>query len=194
MTINFINETFLKDLSICDDLINYHKNSENKTQGVIYSSNGGADVNSNIKLSIDVCTRVDDAVKNIIFNRYFKELQTALDLYNKKYSFSNAFSKFSVIENINIQHYKPNEGYFAWHCERGNAVMPQASRHLVFMTYLNDVVDAGQTEFYYQNLKVIPQKGKTVIWPADWTHTHRGITSPTQEKYIITGWFNYLPD
>jgi prolyl 4-hydroxylase len=194
MTINFINETFLKDLSICDDLINYHKNSENKTQGVIYSSNGGADVNPNIKLSIDVCTRVDDAVKNIIFNRYFKELQTALDLYTKKYSFSNAFSKFSVIENINIQHYKANEGYFAWHCERGNAVMPQASRHLVFMTYLNDVVDAGQTEFYYQNLKVIPQKGKTVIWPADWTHTHRGITSPTQEKYIITGWFNYLPE
>jgi prolyl 4-hydroxylase len=194
MTLNFINETFLKDLSICDDLINYHKNSENKTQGVVYSSNGGPDVNSNIKLSIDVCTRVDDAVKNIIFNRYFKELQTALDLYNKKYSFSNAFSKFSVVENINIQHYKANEGYFAWHCERGNAVMPQASRHLVFMTYLNDVVDAGQTEFYYQNLKVIPQKGKTVIWPADWTHTHRGITSPTQEKYIITGWFNYLPD
>jgi hypothetical protein len=194
MTINFINETFLKDLSICDDLINYHKNSENKTQGVVYSSNGGADVNPNIKLSIDVCTRVDDAVKNIIFNRYFKELQTALDLYIKKYSFSNVFSKFSVIENINVQHYKPNEGYFAWHCERGNAVMPQASRHLVFMTYLNDVVDAGQTEFYYQNLKVIPQKGKTVIWPADWTHTHRGITSPTQEKYIITGWFNYLPE
>jgi hypothetical protein len=60
------------------------------------------------------------------------------------------------------------------------------------MTYLNDVNDDGETEFYYQNLKIKPQKGKTVIWPADWTHTHRGITSPTQEKYIITGWFNFI--
>jgi hypothetical protein len=59
------------------------------------------------------------------------------------------------------------------------------------MTYLNDVTDHGETEFYYQNLKVTPQKGKTVIWPADWTHTHRGIVSPTQDKYIVTGWFDY---
>ena len=33
----------------------------------------------------------------------------------------------------------------------------------------------------------------TVIWPVDWTYTHRGIVSPTETKYIATGWFNYLP-
>ncbi len=62
------------------------------------------------------------------------------------------------------------------------------------MTYLNDVEDGGGTEFYHQNLIVKPRKGKTLIWPADWTHTHRGVTSPTQEKYVITGWFNYQTD
>ena len=46
------------------------------------------------------------------------------------------------------------------------------------MTYLNDVNDYGETEFYYQKLKIKPEKGKTVIWCADWTHTHRGISSP----------------
>ena len=60
------------------------------------------------------------------------------------------------------------------------------------MTYLNDVDDGGETEFYYQKLKVKPRKGLTLIWPADWTHTHRGLSSPTQEKYIITGWLNYI--
>jgi hypothetical protein len=65
------------------------------------------------------------------------------------------------------------------------------SRHLVFMTYLNDVTDGGETEFFYQKLKVKPEKGLTLIWGADWTFTHRGITSPTQTKYIVTGWFNY---
>jgi len=32
----------------------------------------------------------------------------------------------------------------------------------------------------------------TVIWPADFTHTHRGIVSKTQEKYIATGWYNLV--
>jgi hypothetical protein len=60
------------------------------------------------------------------------------------------------------------------------------------MTYLNTVTDQGGTEFLHQNLTVNAEQGKTLIWPADWTYTHRGVISPTQEKYIITGWFNYI--
>jgi hypothetical protein len=59
------------------------------------------------------------------------------------------------------------------------------------MTYLNTVTDNGGTEFLNQQLIINAEKGKTVIWPADWTHTHRGVVSATQDKYIITGWFNY---
>jgi hypothetical protein len=59
------------------------------------------------------------------------------------------------------------------------------------MTYLNDVFEGGETEFYYQNIKVNARKGLTLVWPADWTHTHRGLVSNTQEKYIVTGWLNY---
>ena len=66
------------------------------------------------------------------------------------------------------------------------------SRHLVFMTYLNDVKDDGQTEFYYQRLKIKPEKGLTLIWPADWTFTHRGIASNSEDKYIVTGWLNLV--
>jgi hypothetical protein len=59
------------------------------------------------------------------------------------------------------------------------------------MTYLNDVNDQGETEFYHQNIKIKPEKGLTLIWPADWTHTHRGITSPSENKFIVTGWYNF---
>ena len=31
------------------------------------------------------------------------------------------------------------------------------------MTYLNDIKDGGETEFYYQKLKVKPEKGLTLI-------------------------------
>ena len=64
-------------------------------------------------------------------------------------------------------------------------------RVLVFMTYLNDVPDGG-TMFKYQDLIVPAKKGLTLIWPTDFTHTHRGIPSPTQEKWIATGWYIIL--
>ena len=41
----------------------------------------------------------------------------------------------------------------------GNDQHPQASRHMVFMTYLNDVSDGGETEFYHQDVKVKAEKG-----------------------------------
>ena len=59
------------------------------------------------------------------------------------------------------------------------------------MTYLNTVKDGGGTEFYYQNKKFKAKEGVTLIWPADWTFTHRGIISKKCEKYIITGWLSY---
>ena len=46
--------------------------------------------------------------------------------------------------------------------------------------------------FKIQKRKVNARRGKTLIWPVDWTHTHRGIVSPTQSKYIVGGWFSYL--
>jgi len=44
----------------------------------------------------------------------------------------------------------------------------------------------------YQGKEVKPKKGLTAIWPTDFTHTHRGVVSPTQRKTIATGWFNFL--
>jgi hypothetical protein len=90
------------------------------------------------------------------------------------------------------RYYPPSGGYKTYHTERTGRGEPEGSRHLVFMTYLNDVDDGGGTEFYHQGpLVVQPKKGLTLIWPADWTFTHRGVPSPTQEKAIVTGWFNF---
>ena len=102
------------------------------------------------------------------------------------------FADLKIVEGTNIQHYKPGGGYKQWHFERGGNVPPMCLRQLVFMTYLNDVPEGG-TEFYYQNKKFEAQKCKTLIWPSDFTHTHRGVISNTHEKYIITGWFGHDP-
>lgn len=59
------------------------------------------------------------------------------------------------------------------------------------MTFLNNCKNGG-TQFKYQNLTIPAKKGLTLIWPAEWTHTHKGQISIEEEKYIITGWFNFL--
>ena len=128
-----------------------------------------------------------------IFN---KELNKVLDDYC--YKFPNCELAHQPwgnahYEMFNIQKYKPNEGFRRWHCERSSMNSRTVTRHLTWMTYLNNVHDGGGTEWDHQNLKLKAQKGLTVIWPVDWTYTHRGIVSPTETKYIATGWFNYLP-
>lgn len=66
-----------------------------------------------------------------------------------------------------------------------------STRELVWMIYLNDMPEGeGETEFLYQKRRINPKAGRVVIFPAGLTHVHRGLTVYTQNKYILTGWFN----
>ena len=62
-----------------------------------------------------------------------------------------------------------------------------------FMTYLNDVEieNGGSTYFSHYDLHIQPTKGTTLIWPAEWTHAHKGSILRSGIKYIITGWMNF---
>lgn len=95
------------------------------------------------------------------------------------------------VGDINAQKYQAEQGgYPYWHSE----VYPQAPhndalhRILLFMFYLNDVDEGGETEFYYQKQAVQPKLGRMVIAPAYFTHTHRGNVPRSNDKYILTSW------
>jgi len=60
------------------------------------------------------------------------------------------------------------------------------------MTFLNDVPNGG-TQFFYQELTIPAKKGLTIIWPAEWTHTHKGQITKEHEKMIFTGWLSFPP-
>jgi prolyl 4-hydroxylase len=182
---NFICGWYIDDTSICDDLIEHHKNSNDKSPGTV-GFKGKSEIIPKVKESTDVVL-IDE---NLV-NRYAESLSNACDLYIEKYPWVVGYDTFTITEYINIQHYRPGGGYFSWHTERNTDKFPISTRHMVFMTYLNDVSDGGETEFYHQKLKVKPEKGLTIIWPADWTFTHRGVVSPSQDKWIITGWYNF---
>ncbi|AQS35623.1 2OG-Fe(II) oxygenase superfamily [Shewanella psychrophila] len=92
---------------------------------------------------------------------------------------------------INVQKYQQGVGgYPHWHSE----LFPQAGhnealhRVVLYMFYLNDVEEGGETEFFYQNRKLTPKKGTMVIAPAGFTHSHRGNKPISNDKYIATSW------
>jgi hypothetical protein len=91
---------------------------------------------------------------------------------------------------MQMQRYVDDEGYYAWHYE--NHAGSMSKRQMAFMWYLNDVPEGGETEFHANGLKLEPKAGTLTIFPAFWTHLHRGHPpNKGQKKYIITGWIEH---
>lgn len=111
--------------------------------------------------------------------------------YTKKYGIISKLEHHNITE-IKIQHTKPGEGYHVWHPENtGNN--RQKNRFLVFTLYLNDVEEGGETEFLYQKKRFKPVRDRLLIFPAGFTHTHRGNPPLSGDKYILTGWVEFMP-
>jgi hypothetical protein len=109
-------------------------------------------------------------------------------LYTEKYSVLQTSDPHKIY-TMKIQKTSPGGGYHIWHSE--DATRLHSCRVLVFTLYLNDVDDGGETEFLYLSKRVQPKTGRMVIWPAGFTHTHRGNPPLKGDKYIITGWVEY---
>jgi hypothetical protein len=174
-------ESFIKiysvDENICDGLIKYHiKNKEYKNIGAF----GKSIIDKNVKDSIDVYFYNFSNDKYIL--QFFNSLSTNISKYLNEFNITYDVRTSDM--NL-IQYYPPNGGYKIFHYECAN--LHTVKRKLVYMLYLNNVKNGG-TEFKYQNIKLEAKKGNLVIWPADFTHTHKGIISK-EEKYIATGWF-----
>ena len=183
---NFVGAFYLDNTVVCDELISHFNNCSSQHQEGRINQR----IDKALKDSTDLVLHTHDNTP--AWQLYQYELNKVLDRYTEKFPRSIQCAPWGIKEVTNIQYYKPGAGYHSWHSERLSGNFPSALRNLVFMTYLNDVTDAGETEFDHQQIKIQPEKGLTLIWPADWTHYHRGIPSLTQPKYIITGWLSYL--
>jgi hypothetical protein len=185
----FIHGCYIPD-KICDDLVHYFdEHPDRQVTGKILDADDNLAVDNSRKKSTDIGFDVNlDYYDNQLLSEYLVYLNLCIKEYEYKYERAGLMASYGLTEGLNLQKYKPGEGYKNWHCER-NGVKDQ-TRCLVFMTYLNDVPDGG-TEFLYQQMCSPAKKGLTLIWPSDWMHTHRGQISPTTTKYILTGWLNY---
>ena len=178
---NIENENLSKDMiKFFDD------NKDLQNQGI-----SGVGVNLDIKNSIDIRIKPDD-LKNIkykIFRDYINKLHECYLDYLIQWPNLNGMIKDIDIGEFNLQKYNKGGHFTGVHSERTSLV----TLHRVFawMTYLNDVEESGETNFSHYNIDIKPEVGKTLIWPAEWTHAHSGSVVKQDSKYIITGWMHF---
>ena len=184
--INFIGSWQMSNYELFDNIIKFFENNSHlHTQGSIDSG-----VNLAQKKTTDLTIDpIDLKDKNYsIFNDYFDELFKCYNDYKKQWPFVGDNFKSLDIPSFNVQRYLPGEHFAKIHTERSST--STSHRLFAWMTYLNDLDDndGGATKFEHFNISVKPKKGKTLIWPAEWTHAHSGEVLKQGKKYIITGW------
>jgi len=119
-----------------------------------------------------------------LFNPLMQRLnEEALGIYCQKYNYNMKL----ITQNFKVHFVEPTEGYHSWHQERGT--WDTMVQELVWMIYIEVPPEGGETEFLFQSVRVKPERGKLLIWPAFWTHHHRGNPPIGGNKMYVTGWF-----
>jgi hypothetical protein len=97
------------------------------------------------------------------------------------------FNKW-YLEHFKIKEFKPGNYYDDWHSEQGFN-LPRIASILVYLSDHN----CG-TEFYNKHV-VMSKKGRAMIFPAFWTHTHRGQPCPeNKSRFIMSSYVLLLND
>jgi len=90
---------------------------------------------------------------------------------------------------MKLQKTLPGEGYHTWHFESDNK--ERSGRIAAWGLYLNTIDEGGETEWLYQKKRIAATEGTLVVWPAGYTHAHRGNPPLSGEKYLLTGWVEF---
>ncbi|MGE0372924.1 MAG: 2OG-Fe(II) oxygenase [Gammaproteobacteria bacterium] len=185
---NFIGAWSMGNPGLCDKIIEYFdRNSPMHEAGATQSGTKSSRKNSTDLAIIPNALREPT---HAVFRTYLRELHRCYLDYLRQWPF--LFDDVHKVVDIGpfiIQKYDVGGHYAAVHTER--ASLATMHRSLAWMTYLNTVDVGGRTNFPHYGLDVKPERGKTLIWPADWTHAHKGNIVTTGSKYIITGWMHY---
>jgi len=185
--VNFVGAWDIENKNLCDEIINLFENNINLQMKGRTSDGNVKGIKSTTDITIKPNDLKDEKFK--IFNQYISELHKCYLDYQDQWVFLKKMLKAVDIHTFNIQKYGPGDHFNTVHSERTS--LNTLHRIFAFMTYLNDVDDGGETTFTNYDLKIKPQVGKTLIWPSEWTHAHKGGILNSGTKYIVTGWMNF---
>lgn len=177
-------------IDFCDKVIEYFKwcQSNNRSYGRPNEETVKKDESCNFNPITQEINFSFPHIQHILY-----EFNTAFwDVCYKDYT--NQYSDLQNYQAHTIYSYKvqktsPGGGYHIWHSENGDKHF--SSRIGVYILYLNDVAEGGETEFLYLSKRISPKKGRLVIFPPNYPWAHRGNPPLSGDKYIMTGWVEF---
>lgn len=184
---NFIGTWMLEPPALCDDIVTFFEAHPGLQRAGATAGGTNADVKKSTDIVIPPAAIAEPG--NELFRNYFDALFGCYTDYLAQWPFIETFLPRIEIGSFNIQRYQPGDHFQRIHTER--ASLSGLHRVFAWMTYLNDVEDGGATYFPHYDLAVQPEAGKTLIWPAEWTHAHAGQVLNSGVKYIVTGWMHF---
>jgi prolyl 4-hydroxylase len=134
---------------------------------------------------LDVGRYADDG-----FLRFFRaRIDTALARYNRDTQLPIAVPDSPLLAPLVMKRYAAGgQDRFQLHFD---AVGEVCERYLVFLWYLNDIDDGGETRFPSLDLRIPPRAGRLLVFPPYWMYPHQGCPSPTRDKYIVSTYLRF---
>lgn len=178
----------------CDNIIEDFESRPDKLR----EGQSGAGVDTDVKNSLDLNLLNEPDMRE----KYTKQIFQGFNQTVREFMFSlphqDIFEPFHFMFNNNdtsydicqMQKYKKGEGHYnAFHFEADQ--LSTTKRQFVFILYLNDVKEGGETELLYGGTKVKPEVGSILVHPAAFPFVHKGHMPISDDKYIITTWLSF---
>jgi prolyl 4-hydroxylase len=107
-----------------------------------------------------------------------------LERYNSDVKLTLPIPPRNRLENLRIKRYTSESGdQFQPHFDSMDYT---SNRYLVFIWYLNDVAEGGETAFPDLDLRVSAKAGRLLMFPPYWMFQHAGLPPKSGDKYIIS--------
>jgi hypothetical protein len=119
------------------------------------------------------------------FDTYWSEkFSNFIKKYSKKYNGIDIIDKW-MMDSIRFKHFPKNYSFDKWHCEQ---TITYPNRVISVLIYLSDHEEG--TEFYHEKKTIKSKTGRAIIFPAAWTHVHRGQKT-NKDRYILSAYAFY---
>lgn len=174
----------------CNDIINWFEANQDQQFTRQETNDRSAIEKCDTAVLLPVGRNLEVNNGNFIVNKLLLEpiMYYYVTRYTESFPYLAKEMQRQTILQSKIQCTQPGGGYHLWHCEHSDAL--SAYRVASFVLYLNET-SGGETEFLYQHQRVEPKTGRLVIFPAGYTHLHRGNPPLDKPKYIVTGWMEF---
>lgn len=139
-------------------------------------------------VELEISSRADGAFKGF----FMVQIEKYLAMYNARAGLTLPIRDYHFYQELRVKRYRAGtDDGFQPHFD---ALGSLSHRYLVFLWYLNDVAEGGETEFCDLGVKVAPRAGRLLMFPPYWMYQHAGLPPVSNDKYILSTYMLFPPD